>query len=152
MALIYHSNFRKLLAEKTRLGFSSPSVTLYSGAQPTAANYQTNWTSYRSNNSSFLWHSVSGLEMTLMANQLTVYGSSFPALTNPSNNGTASWCVIWGSSISLASMANATIPSTQFMIGNVTTITGDGLVKLQSTSLTTSTSVTIMNFGFTISM
>lgn len=152
MALIYHSNIRSVFAERAiRLGFSDPSITIYAGEQPLAAAIISSWSSYNNTSNNLLWHATGGpneLQFALQ-NNVTVYANSFPALTAPVRAGTASWAIVWSTAVAYSSMGTGTIPNTMFMVVPVTAQNGDGVCKLQSTSLTTGTSITITNFSMT---
>lgn len=150
MALIYNSSIRNLFVEKILSGFSSPAVTLYSGEQPTPETFITSWSSYNNTNSNLLWHAASGLTLAIN-NGISIYASAFPALTAPVRNGTASWGVIWSGTVAYSAMGGA-IPSTQFLIGHVTESSGSGLIRLQSTTCNTGTTMTLLNLGFTVSL
>lgn len=150
MALIYSTSMRNLMARRAILqGFSSPSLTIYSGAQPTPATLISSWSSYNNTNSSLLYHAQSGLTLTLAASEISIYGSALPA-TIPVRAGTAAWGVIWSGSVAYSSMGTSTIPSTTFMICPVTASDSNGVVKLQSASMTTSTTATITSVGFSV--
>lgn len=152
MALIYHPNIRGLIANTGILPqFSSPSITLYSGTQPNPASIISSWSSYNSSSSDLLWHAQNGLTMSII-NDVTVYASAFPALASPVRNGTASWAILWVSNLAYSAMGTSTIPSTYFIVLPVSNTTGNGVVRLESTSLSTATAMTVLNLGFTISI
>lgn len=152
MTLLYHPNIRVLFANRGITSmFSSPAVTLYSGTQPSSATIISSWSSYNNTSSNLLWHAPSGLTITT-TNSITIYGSSFPAATNPVRDGTASWGIIWSGSLAYNSMGTSTIPNTFFVVAPVSSTTGNGVIKLNSTTLSTATAITIANFGFTVSI
>lgn len=152
MSLLYHPNIRNLFVNRGIVpSFSSPSVTLYSGAQPTSSAIISSWSSYNNTNSNLLWHGQSGLTLAV-TNGVTVYGSAFPAATNPVRNGTAAWGIVWSSSLAYSSMGTSTIPNTFFVVAPVSSTTGNGVIKLNSTTLSTATAITIANFGFTVTL
>lgn len=155
MALIYPTTFRNLIAEYGfRRGFSNPSITIYAGTQPASSTLISSWSSYNSSSSNLLWHvqgSASSLQFSLL-NNVTMYASTLPTSTNPVRNGTASWAVVWATNIAYSAMGISTIPSTYFMIVPVSLTTGNGVCRLQSTTLSTATATTISDFNFTVNL
>lgn len=150
MAIVYSTSFRTVYTTKLSQAFSSStSLTIYSGAQPTPATLISSWSSYNSTNSNFLWHCPNGLTLSVTGS-VNIYASGIPSSILPYNNGTASWAVLWSSAIAYSSMGSGTIPNTYFMICPVTSNTGNGVVRLQTTTLETSTAMTILNMGWTV--
>lgn len=131
-------------------GFSSPSVTIYSGVQPAASVVTSSWSSYNNTNSNLLWHAQSGLTLTVAGSGLSIYGSTLPALTAPVRDGTASWGIIWSGSVAYNAMGTSSIPNSSFIVVPVTDTSGNGVIRLTSTTLSTATTATIINLGFSI--
>lgn len=152
MALIYNSTVRSTAANRgVSQGFSSPSVTIYSGTQPTPSTLVSSWSSYNSSSSNLLWHAQAGTTLTVAANGVSIYASATPSAT-PVRNGTATWAVIWSAGVAYSAMGTSTIPNSSFMICPVTNTTSNGVVRLQSTTLSTATTATIVNLGFTVGL
>lgn len=126
------------------------SITVYGGTQPSAATVASNWTSYNSN---FLCHFSAITPTQPNADSLTAYPQSLQfsssSTNTASNTGTATWCIIWSHSvatITAASLVGATIPTTMFLVADVSDISGTGVVKLLSTSITSGSSYSVADF------
>lgn len=142
MAVEFSSSFATLASYKIRLGFATtPSVTVYAGTMPSPGDIITNWaTQYNSSQSNTLWHVGVGPTLSQLSN--TVISGSSPTATAPLRSGTASWYIMW--SISSANITTSTIPSTKFLIGAVSDLLGDGSIKFDSTSLSSSIATTFV--------
>ena len=156
MALIYHPNIRVNLAYYgIFLGLGSCGCTMYAGAQPAAADdVVTNWgTTYRETtggNANLIWHADNGMTIGLTNNSVTIYGTAFPTAVAPKRNGTVTWAIIWPSTVTYAALNAATIPRTDFIVAPISITTGNGVLRMTSTTLTTATTTTISDFGFTV--
>ena len=119
------------------------SITIFGGSQPSAATVTANWGAYRT---AFLAHfpgaawSQPGQGPLL---QLTVPPAAAATLT-----GTATWAIIWDSSLSLATVQGNALPSTVFAVVPVSLNTGTGVIRLSNTSLVAATSYTIYDGSF----
>lgn len=150
MTLLYSNSIRNLMTNRGMAqGFSSPSVTIYSGVQPAASVVTSSWGSYNNTNSNLLWHAQSGLTLSVATSGLSIYGSALPS-TIPVRNGTASWGIIWSGSVAYSAMGTSSIPNSSFIVVPVTDTSGNGVIRLQSTTLSTATTATIINLGFSI--
>lgn len=153
MALLYHPNIKRLFAERgIRQGLGG-SITVYSGAQPTPQTVISNWASYNQNSAACLWHGT-GIVWSLQ-NNITVYASTAATSITPLRAGTAAWCIIWGGNVatgtSSSSLGAATIiPESRFIIGDVTTPAGSGVVRFSSINFTTASAITFVDAGITI--
>ncbi len=152
MALLYHPNIKRVFAERgIRQGLGG-SVTVYSGVQPTPQTILNSWASYNQSAANCLWHS-SGIVWSLQ-NSLTVYASTPPTAAIPLRAGTAAWCILWNSTISTGvssgQLGSATIPSTRFIIGDVTTTANSGVIRFSSLNFTTASAITFVDAGITI--
>lgn len=126
------------------------SVTVYGGIKPTAATITSSWTSY---NTTYLFHQP-GVNY-IQANYNLVPGGGFltrtgvPAAVTALNSGTASWCIIWCSNVATGTSAgqigNATLPNANFIVGDVTIGSGDGIVTLTSLVITGDASSSILD-------
>lgn len=129
---------------------ASMSVTVYSGLKPSAATIASSWASY---NTTYLFHQP-GVNY-IQANYNLVPGGGFLTRTNvPTsvtalNAGTASWCIIWCSNVAAGSssgqIGNAALPNANFIVGDVTVGSGDGIVTLSSLTVSGGSSITILD-------
>jgi hypothetical protein len=161
MALIYHPNLEILFAGSIMRGLANTNsssggigahsfgISVYSGAVPTPALFITNWTTYNYANSNFLAHYLSSSwSQPAQGNLLQMFS---PPTATPNNTGSAAWAVIWGTTAlngvppTLPQIQSGTIPTTCFMIVNVSDSLGDGVVRFVSTAFTTGTPVTIFD-------
>lgn len=152
MTLLYHPNIKRLFAERgIRQGLGA-SMTVYSGAQPTPQTVLNSWSSYNQSAAVCLWHG-SGIVWSLQ-NSLTVYASAVATAATPLRAGSAAWCIMWGGTIvtgtGTGQLGSATIPTSRFIIGDVTTTAGSGVVRFSSINFTTSSSITFVDAGITI--
>ena len=160
MTIKYHPNLRHLVAQVgifssglaisssapgfapvgTSVGFLC-SVTIYSGAQPTATQVAAGWSGYNSAQPNFLLH----YPLNTIGWAKTSYDNAFMSITsfgtaqNAVNSGTVSWGIIWcadGSSVSTASMASGTLPNAYFWVVPVTDMAGTGVIKMGTSVLT----------------
>jgi hypothetical protein len=122
---------------------ASVAVSIYSGAQPTAANIITNWTSYNSTNSIFLLH-YSSVGFTQPASGILMTVTTFPAATLPTNTGTGAWAIIWATNPLIAAMSGA-IPTTSFIVGPVSDSVGNGIIRFSNTTITTGVSKSLLD-------
>ena len=162
MAFYYSEGFKRPVAEKL---FERPNtwdnsdlcVSIYSGSQPTDANFLSDWgTNYYFNNS----NSAVGSSLLGVYGDLTNSQAPGDVLSITSNgganngdayswhlsdtgfkktwfaNGTASWGVIWRAS-DFQSLTQATAPhAIRYIIAPVTNSAGNGALKLYSTTVT----------------
>ena len=133
MTVKFHPNIANLMIGKGILaaGYNEPSgITIYSGTQPTAEEIATNWSLYNSTNSNFLAH-YSGAVWTQPLDGAAKFCSitTFPPAVSPVNSGTGTWCIVWSSNPSLASLASSTIPNEVFIVGEVSSLAASGIVR-----------------------
>lgn len=109
---------------------NSSAITIYSGTQPTAATILSSWASYNSGNASFLAH-YTGAQWTQALSGTANFTSitTFPGAVSASHSGTATWGIIWPTNPALSGMASGTIPSDYFLVCNVSTLPGTGIIK-----------------------
>lgn len=119
------------------------SITIFSGAQPSASNIISSWTTY---NSSALVHWTTSNWLTPPdSNTLSAAKStttSIPTATVAIGSGTAQWGILWSSVHTVGAIQATTIPSQEFIVVPVSGPTGSGVIKLASTSITSGTSYT----------
>jgi hypothetical protein len=114
----------------------STSVTIYTGAQPTAQVIESNKTNYNQSASACLAHYSTGPACLWNEGTLTYYftNTSNTVTTNAFKSGTAAWAIIWN-----ATAVNVNVEelpySGRFIVVPVTTNTGNGIIRY--TNLTT---------------
>lgn len=125
-------------------------VTIYSGVKPSAATITSSWSSY---NTTYLFHQP-GVNYVQAQFNLVPGGGFLTRSNNPTavtalNAGTASWCIIWCNNVAAGTGAgqigNATLPNANFIVGDVTIGSGDGIVTLNSLAITGGSTVTILD-------
>jgi hypothetical protein len=117
-------------------------LTIYSGAKPSAADFVTNWAaSYTSAAAAFLAHYEGAVwtQSTYLLSMTTV-----PAAVNASHTGTGAWVCLWMANPALASMGGA-IPTSSFLLGDVSDANGDGIVRFSSLSFVAAASKAILD-------
>lgn len=131
-------------------GYNPTAVTIYGGTKPTASQIISSWASYNNTSPNLLAHYVGGIwsapnSMTLV--QLT----SFPSAVLATNSGVGTWCICWSSNYALNNLA-ATIPTTLFIVGEVSGITGPGIIRFTDTTFTQGVSKGILDSSITVTM
>lgn len=133
MTILFHSNIRHLMIGRGILagGLTSASgITIYSGIQPTAAAIAADWPTYNSTNAKFLAHFTGAVWSHPLSGTTTFCSiTTFPAATPADKTGTGSWCILWMTNPTGAQLLSSTLPSTQFIIGPVSNLTGNGIVR-----------------------
>lgn len=124
----------------------SNSISVYSGAIPATQTIISNWSTYNYNSSLCLWSSVGGCTLQILTDTI-LSASALPAAAAPLRNGTASWFILWSGTVNINSV---TIPSTKFMVGDVSNLFGTGILKFTDTALSTSTSIAPSELSFKI--
>ena len=156
MTVIYTSNLRPLFGYRGIFqGLGNCGCTMYAGAQPaTADDVVTNWsTTYRETaggNANLIWHADNGMTVAISNNDTTITGSAFPTAVAPKRNGTVTWAIIWPGTVTYAALNAATIPRSDLIVVPITITTGNGVLRMTSTTLSTETTTTITDFGFTV--
>lgn len=122
---------------QNQVGYSA--CTVYAGARPTAAQILASWPTYNSSSNDLLAHWVSAgwtvpnITSATTGNVLTIIYA--PANVMPIHSGTATWAIIWPGNISQASLSSSTIPSTSFMVVDVSDLNGVGVLKFNTLSV-----------------
>jgi len=175
--MIFSNTFGKVTAGViwNKLFRTPGPVSVYSGVQATSDQIENSWASYRSNNGAFLAHypaptwtaNTSFNDEQLTNNGGTSFfrtGTQWYGLTStpvlfstanasanvtPVNSGTASWAIIWDSTVVSAPNAS-TIPTTNFMVVPVGNMTSNAAIRLITTSISTSNISRLENGGVTI--
>lgn len=133
MTIIFHPNICQLAIGRGILGAgytSASGISIYSGVQPLATDIITNWSTYNSNNAKFLAHYYGGIWSHPLGGAATFCSlTTFPAPVNASNTGTASWCILWTTNPTAPQLASAGIPTATFLIGPVSILTDNGIIR-----------------------
>jgi len=151
-------------------------ISIYSGVQPTAETIENSWSSYKSSDASFLAHypaptwtantSVQDTQLGYnggstafnngngqwygLGSTPVLFSTSGPtANVTPVHSGTATWAIIWDSTVVSAPNAS-TIPTTNFMVVPVGGMTSNSSIRLITTSISTSANSRIEDAGITI--
>jgi hypothetical protein len=142
MAVQFNSNIRHLMIGRGLLaGFAAPAaITIYGGAKPTAAQITSSWTSYNTN---YLAHYIGGT-WTQPSSGTMLSLTTIPPAVNATNSGTGTWCILWASNVSGASVAGASLPNTQFIVGDVTDFAGPGIIRFTDPAFTSGVSKVIL--------
>ena len=150
MALIFSPSVRSAYAfqqfgNEFNLG-TSTKIAIYSGPQPSGAEFYTNFSAkYHMTGTNFLAELV-GSQWIRSNNSWSII--TFPAPVNSRLDGQATFAVLFPSSQSLA---NGGLPSNaNYVIVPVSDTSGDGVIRFTSTNFTTSTSVSIVDGGFSV--
>lgn len=124
---------------------SNPSaITLMKGAQPSAASIVSSWSTY---NGSVLvhWDDVNWLEppdkQTLTAQKSTT--TNLATARTAVASGTAEWAILWcrkSTVVDQTSVLSTTLPYSQFIVVPASGPTGNGVVKVASTTIVSGTS------------
>ena len=117
------------------------SLTVFQGAQPTADQVISSWSTYSAN---YLIH-WSSIVCPAPIGYTTLGGENRTTITTPAavaafRSGTANWAILWVNTHSAATIQGATLPSINFMILPVSINSGSGCVKLTTLGLTAGTS------------
>jgi hypothetical protein len=145
MAVKFSSSFATMAASMTRFVFASNfSATVYSGSLASPSTIIANWSTYNQNSAICLWHG-SGINWGLLGTNI-LNASTVPPAAAPFRNGTASWFIAW--TVPVSSVNTVSIPTTRFVVGDVSNLFGTGIMKFVDTALTTSTTVTISDLSF----
>lgn len=128
-------------------GGGAIATTVYTGAIPTSSTIINNWQNYNQNSTLCLWHGT-GVTLQILGNDI-INAQGLPVDTAPFRNGTASWFILW--TANYASVNVPTIPNTEFMIGDCSTLFETGVMKFIDINLNSLTPTTIseLNFKYT---
>ena len=171
MAIIYNDHTIEEIAEMIRISNSiNAFIIVYSGSQPTISNYESNWTTnyfiddttptYGTDVLATYGHpstapasgGTTNLELGLDTTtdgawQIVHTDASFDSAHV--NNGTATWAAIWKMSPNIFASADTTFPADNpYMIVPVSGTTGNGVVKLSTTTISGS-APTLANINIT---
>ena len=151
MAVKFSQSFTTLFTAGCRWMFNNGSnvgVTVYGGSRPSSDSVISSWSTYNQNSTLCLWHASTGVTMQVLGST-TLNAATLPTAAAPLRNGTATWFILW--SINNVNINTTTIPTTKFMIGDVTGLFGDGIMRFSNTTLSTSTPTTFSELSFLVS-
>jgi hypothetical protein len=157
MTIIYQENIRNMylatgimvyLTQGDPQTVVSASITIYSGAQPTAATIESNWANY---NTSYLLHlpnsSIQQPNAKVPGIGVSIVNYGLPATQIAANTGTATWAILWIANVaggsSSGQISGDTLPSTTFLVLPVSDLTQTYPVRLPNTSITSGLSYSI---------
>jgi hypothetical protein len=145
MALQFHPNLRNLfLGRGIAAAFTNQfSITVYSGAQPTAAQVTSNWSLFNQDTSNFLVH-YTGAGWTQPSNGLLLQ-LTLPAAQPVVRGGTASWAILWASEVTSLQVQSTTLPSAVFIVVPCSSDVGQGVIRFANTALVEGASVAILD-------
>ena len=127
-------------------------ITIYSGTQPTADDFVTNWAaSYTSDKSNFLAH-YTGARFTIVTEGPLATLTTIPSAVNAAHDGTGAWAVLWQANQTQSTMGTgSTIPTSSLMIVPVTATGGTGVIRFADLTFTSGVSKVIAsgNLGST---
>lgn len=169
MAIIYNDHTIEEIAEATRIFLGSRIfIIVYSGSQPTISNYESNWTTnyfYDTTTPTYgtdVLVTYGNATTSASANALewildtTTDGGWQIVLTDTEfdsthvGNGTATFAAIWDvySDTTIFGSGDTTLPSVPYMLVPVTGTTGNGAIKLSTTTISGS-APTLSNINLT---
>jgi hypothetical protein len=135
----------------TRTGRAT-SMTIYSGAQPSAQTIEANWINYNQDSTGCLAHYSTGPTWSYNEGTKTYYftNTSDTITTTALRSGTATWAIIWmATGVSITS--TTTSPANEkFIVVPVTNNSGIGVVRYTNTTTTMGESFIPYDGGLTI--
>lgn len=136
--MIYASTLTNLYIKRGIIDGCAANIalTVFQGTQPSAAAITSSWSSASAN---YLQH-WTGAYWTQPNSNTVGNGGACQMGTVVAQNayatGTATWGIIWGSNVSEANIQSATLPNANFIVGPVSTATGNGMIIMNTTSTT----------------
>jgi hypothetical protein len=147
----FHSNLAKLFLQygllRHGLGVDS-AITVYSGVQPTAQQILDNWPEYNAYSVNCLAHYNDVMwsqPLNNTANFISI--SKFPVSPNHPHNGIGQWCILWGGNPPIEDIAEPLIPTNEFIVGPISLLSGNGIVRYNDDLVFTAGSPKIMADG-----
>jgi hypothetical protein len=128
------------------------SMTVYSGEQPTADTVAANWSSYRSTNAACIAHIQTPI--TWQHNNptsTTYFVNTLSSVTATAlNTGTATWAIMWGTSITPVQAGLTALPDEEFLVVPVGTTASNAIIRFTNTNFVAGGSVTPYDGGITV--
>lgn len=154
MAITYNSNIGKCFTYQLTNGLLSTSgvtgytcITVYGGVRPSASTVANNWSTYNSVGSIIMgtyYQAAFNYNSTL--NYWYATNGGWTSIGGTTNAGTATWAILWPVYLpNIVSWNTSSIPSTLFMVVDVSNPTGTGVVRVASTTVTAGTPPTIVD-------
>lgn len=116
---------------------ASCALTIFPGAQPSGSAIAASWPTY---SALYLQHWRTAGYTQPNANTYGagnyVSATTLPSISAAYRSGTATWGILWASDITEATIQGASLPATRYIIVPVTDISGTGVIKLSSTTIT----------------
>lgn len=129
------------------------SMTVYEGTQPNCNTIIQNWGTY---NTSYLLHQTGVLinqpNFNTSSNGNYITLSALPAAQTASNTGNANWVIIWTNNLEEANVNEAIIPSNTFIVGPVSNVYSNGVIKYSNTYFESANTYNIADFIITVSL
>lgn len=135
--------------------FDTPGpVSIFSGVQPDPSTLENSWSNYKASNAVFLAHfsapTWTSNAATMSAGNVCLFTTTTATgNATPNHSGTATWAVIWDSTVGAAPNASV-IPTTQYIIVDVGDMLSSSAVRMVSPTVSTSTESRIEDIGFTL--
>jgi hypothetical protein len=132
-------------------GFGSPagSITIYSGEQPTADTVAANWSSYRTTNASCITHIQTGITYGWNpATSTTFFTNVSGSITGTAlNTGTATWAILWDTTVTPVQAGLTTLPDERFLVVPVGTTSSNAVIRFTNTNFVPGGAVTPYDGG-----
>lgn len=129
------------------------SFSVYEGSQPNANTILENWGSY---NTSYLLHKTDveynqpNYNNVISGNYMTLAGLT--TAQTAINTGNADWVIVWTSNQSEENVRSSIIPSNNFIIGPVSNVYANGIVKFFDTYFESGNNYTLADSIITVSL
>lgn len=133
-------------------GASGGSMTIYSGAQPTADDVAANWSNYRSSVASCIAHIQTAPTYYFNAPTSTTYFTNVSQSVSATalNTGTATWAILWDTTITPVQAGLTTLPDTRFLVVPVGTTSSNAIIRFTNTNFIPGQTVAPYDGGLTL--
>ena len=130
---------------------SGGSMTIYSGAQPTADTVAASWSSYRTSNSICIAHIQTAPTYSYNYATSTTYFTNVSGSVSSTalNSGTATWAILWQGSVTPVQAGLVTLPDDEFLVVPVGTTSSNAIIRFTNTNFTSGQTVAPYDGGFT---
>ena len=128
------------------------SMTIYSGAQPTADAVAASWSTYRTATANCIAHiQTSPTWQTNSPTNTTFFTNVSGAVTATAlNTGTATWAILWDTAITPIQAGLTTLPDERFLVVPVGTTSSNAIIRFTNTNFVPGNAVTPFDGGITI--
>lgn len=153
MTVLFSSLINRLVAGRGfNYGFSTPfAMSIYAGLKPVAAQIIASWTSFNTSNINFLAH-YQGAAWTHPGGTESIHLTTIPPAVIANNTGLGTWCILWSSNVTPASVAGATLPNAQFIVADVSDFGGTGIIRFTDPNFTSGVSKPVLSGAITVAM